>query len=91
MGSQRILVIEDDEEILELLRYSLSREGYRVECAASGEEGLRLARQRPRFRQDHKKGEVDGRGETVTLAGEKIIRRGGLAATGWSNRRDGCR
>ncbi|MHB8835803.1 MAG: response regulator transcription factor [Candidatus Methylomirabilia bacterium] len=45
---ERILVIEDEEDILELFRYNLSREGYRVSTALSGEDGLRAAmRDRP--------------------------------------------
>ncbi len=44
----RILVVEDEEDILELIRYNLSREGYRVTAAASGEEALRaVIRDRP--------------------------------------------
>ena len=43
----RILVVEDEADILELLRYNLAREGYRVETATSGEEGLNAARGRP--------------------------------------------
>jgi two-component system alkaline phosphatase synthesis response regulator PhoP len=44
MAHESILAVEDDEDILELLRYNLSREGYRVTVAASGEEGLKSAR-----------------------------------------------
>ncbi len=44
MAREAILVIEDDADIQELLRYNLTKEGYRVILAASGEEGLRLAR-----------------------------------------------
>jgi two-component system phosphate regulon response regulator PhoB len=40
---ERILVVEDEEDILELIRYNLTREGYRVSTALSGEEGLRAA------------------------------------------------
>lgn len=43
MAKEKILVIEDDEDIQELVRYNLSREGYDVHCAGSGEEGLREA------------------------------------------------
>lgn len=39
-----ILVIDDDASVQELLRRSLSRHGFRVESALSGEEGLRMAR-----------------------------------------------
>ncbi|MHB1400276.1 MAG: response regulator transcription factor [Trichloromonadaceae bacterium] len=44
MSKKHILVIEDEEDILALIHYNLSREGYRVSAATSGEEGLRLAR-----------------------------------------------
>ncbi len=48
MAHETILVIEDEEDILELIRYNLEREGYRVVCAESGEKGLEIARrQRP--------------------------------------------
>lgn len=35
-----LLVIEDDPDIVELLRYNLEREGYRVLVATDGERGL---------------------------------------------------
>jgi two-component system phosphate regulon response regulator PhoB len=41
---ETILVIEDDHDIRELIEYNLTREGYRVDCAADGEDGLRRAR-----------------------------------------------
>lgn len=44
MAHESILVVEDDEDILELLRYNLAKEGYQVSAVTSGEEGLRLAR-----------------------------------------------
>lgn len=44
MAHQRILVVEDEEEILELIRYTLAKQGYRVTCSSSGEDGLRKAR-----------------------------------------------
>lgn len=43
MGA-RILLIEDDEGIVRFLRRALSYEGYVVEVATSGEEGLEKAR-----------------------------------------------
>ena len=43
MAKKKILVVDDEEDILELLRFNLLREGYNVSCAASGEEALRLA------------------------------------------------
>lgn len=44
MGKEHILVIEDEEDILAVVHYNLSREGYRVSCAANGEVGLQTAR-----------------------------------------------
>ena len=44
MAKERILVVEDEEDILELVTYHLSREGYQVSGVASGEEALRKAR-----------------------------------------------
>jgi two-component system, OmpR family, alkaline phosphatase synthesis response regulator PhoP len=44
MSKEKILVVDDEEDIMELVRYNLSREGYKVLCAASGEEGLERAR-----------------------------------------------
>jgi DNA-binding response OmpR family regulator len=44
MTKEKILVVDDEEDILELVRYNLSREGYKIICAASGEEGLKTAR-----------------------------------------------
>ncbi len=36
----KILLVEDDENITELVRYNLERAGYIIECVADGEEGL---------------------------------------------------
>jgi len=47
MAKQRILVVDDEEDILELLKYNLSREGYATDCVTSGEEGLRVAERAP--------------------------------------------
>lgn len=47
MSKAKILVVDDEEDILELVRYNLSREGYTVTCAASGEEALEAAAARP--------------------------------------------
>jgi two-component system phosphate regulon response regulator PhoB len=38
---KNIFVVEDEEDIVELLRYNLSREGYSVVAALNGEEALR--------------------------------------------------
>ena len=47
MAKQRILVVDDEEDILELLKYNLSREGYAADCVTSGEEALRSAESSP--------------------------------------------
>ncbi|MCC7265421.1 MAG: response regulator transcription factor [Candidatus Latescibacteria bacterium] len=39
----KILIVEDEPDILELLSYNLRQAGYEVFTAAEGEEGLRLA------------------------------------------------
>ncbi len=44
MGKAKILVVEDDEDIQELIRYNLDKEGYQVISANSGEIGLDKAR-----------------------------------------------
>jgi two-component system phosphate regulon response regulator PhoB len=44
MANQKVLVVDDEEDILELLKFNLSREGYQVPCAASGEQAFRLVR-----------------------------------------------
>jgi DNA-binding response OmpR family regulator len=43
VASETILLIEDDPDILELVKYNLEREGYKVLFATDGEQGLRLA------------------------------------------------
>jgi Response regulators consisting of a CheY-like receiver domain and a winged-helix DNA-binding domain len=42
-----ILVVEDDESIMEVVKYNLEREGYEVECRSDGREGLAAALERP--------------------------------------------
>lgn len=41
--SQQILIIEDEPDIAESLRYNFERENYKVLIAESGEKGLRLS------------------------------------------------
>ncbi|MCX7984903.1 MAG: response regulator [Bacteroidetes bacterium] len=43
-GGTRILCIDDDPDVLDILRKYLTPEGYTVECATSGDEGIALAR-----------------------------------------------
>jgi len=48
MARQKILVIDDEEDIQELLTYNLNKEGYWVTCVGSGEEALaRISQDRP--------------------------------------------
>jgi two-component system, OmpR family, alkaline phosphatase synthesis response regulator PhoP len=44
MSKQTVLVVDDEEDILELVNYNLSREGYQVYLAGTGEDGLKCAR-----------------------------------------------
>ncbi len=43
MPSEKILIVDDEEDILELVAYNLTREGFRTIKAASGEEALKAA------------------------------------------------
>jgi phosphate regulon transcriptional regulator PhoB len=40
----KILIVEDEPDIAELVSYNLKKEGYETTCAADGEEALRLVR-----------------------------------------------
>jgi two-component system phosphate regulon response regulator PhoB len=44
MRKEKILVVDDEEDILELVRHHMSREGYEVRCAESGEQALQTAK-----------------------------------------------
>lgn len=46
-SAKRVLIVEDDAHIAELLRMHLRDEGYEVTHAATGDEGLRLVEQQP--------------------------------------------
>lgn len=43
MSKQNILIIEDEQAIVEVLAYNLTKEGFEVLSANDGEKGLRLA------------------------------------------------
>lgn len=43
MDSVKILVVDDEPDILEILRYNLEKEGYSVLTASDGEEGIKVA------------------------------------------------
>lgn len=40
MNSHKILLVDDEEDILDLLEYNLSKEGYNVETALNGKEAV---------------------------------------------------
>lgn len=42
-NSKRILIVDDEEQIRELLEFDISKSGYLTDTAKDGEEGLRLA------------------------------------------------
>ena len=44
MPKERILVVDDEEDILELVRFNLSKEGYQAICAETGERAVEMAR-----------------------------------------------
>ena len=44
MAKEKILIVDDEEDILELVRYNLRSEGYQVVGTLSGEEALKKAR-----------------------------------------------
>lgn len=43
MDSPKILIVDDELDILEFLQYNLVREGYEVLTASNGEEGIKIA------------------------------------------------
>ena len=43
MSGEKILVVDDEEDIRELVRYNLAREGYQVTTVGSAEEALKQA------------------------------------------------
>lgn len=44
MAKLKVLIVDDEEDILDLLEYNLEKEGYKVIKALDGEEALRKAR-----------------------------------------------
>ncbi|HXO19941.1 MAG TPA: response regulator [Thermoanaerobaculia bacterium] len=47
MARDRILLIEDEPDIAEVLQYNLEKEGYQVETARRGDSGLEAVRREP--------------------------------------------
>ena len=46
-GMKRVLIIEDDRDIVELVRYNLANEGFQVSAAFDGTSGLNTIRKTP--------------------------------------------
>ena len=44
MAGKKILIVEDEQDIADLIVFNLEREGYRVESVSSGEDGLSRAK-----------------------------------------------
>ena len=45
MHNKKILLIDDEEDILEILSYNLEKEGYLVTTATNGNDGIKLAKE----------------------------------------------
>lgn len=45
MSEQTVLIVDDEQDILDLISYNLSKEGYKVHTAANGLKAVELARQ----------------------------------------------
>ena len=54
MASNSILVVEDEPDIRELLRFTLHRAQFDVFLAADSEEAIRLPRRPTSFSRDHR-------------------------------------
>ena len=46
MAKEKIFVVEDDKDIVEVIKYNLTKEGYQVSVARNGEEGLRTMKEK---------------------------------------------
>src|SRR4030042_2652608 len=47
MAKEKILIVDDEDDILELVRYNLEKEGFTIKCATSGEQAVKSAFQEP--------------------------------------------
>lgn len=46
MAKENILIVDDEEDVLELVRYNLDKNGYKISTATTGEDALAKARSR---------------------------------------------
>jgi CheY-like chemotaxis protein len=44
MAGNKVLIVEDDANLLEILKYNLRKEGYDVVTASDGEQAIEVAR-----------------------------------------------
>ena len=44
-SKQKILIVDDEKDILDLIAFNLNREGYQVSTAQNGEEAINVAKQ----------------------------------------------
>ena len=47
MEDKKILVIEDENPIADILKYGFEKEGFQVQCAYTGSEGFAMASKNP--------------------------------------------
>ena len=47
MAGENILVVEDEKDIQELVRYNLTKENFKVQCVPSGEDALKASKTKP--------------------------------------------
>lgn len=45
MSKETILIVDDEEDIIELIKYNLKNEGYSILTALSGEQAMKMAKQ----------------------------------------------
>jgi len=45
MAKETILIVDDEEDILELIKFNLGREGYSIKTALTGEKAIKIIRQ----------------------------------------------
>ena len=46
VASHNILVVDDEEDLLELVRYTLAKEGHSITCVDTGEKAVESVRQK---------------------------------------------
>lgn len=47
MANEKILAVDDEEDLLELIRYNLGNDGYRIDTVTTGEEALERVQNSP--------------------------------------------